>query len=44
MGFAQVGGHCVGVLKVGNRRREMRLAGEQDVFGVAGRIVVVFMT
>ena len=34
--FAQVGGHFVWIVKVGDRRREVRFARQQDVFGAAG--------
>ena len=39
--LAQVGGHIVGIVEIGDRRREMRLARQQDVLGAAGQVGLV---
>jgi hypothetical protein len=33
--LAQGGGHVIGTIEVGDRRRELRLSPQQDVFGAA---------
>ena len=43
MRLAQVGGHVVGIVEVGDRRREMRLARQQDVLGAAGQVGLVLL-
>ena len=40
---AQVGGHGVGVIEIGDRRREMRLARQQDILGAAGQVGLVLL-
>ena len=43
MRLAQVGGHVVGVVEIGDRRREMCLARQQDVLGAAGQVGLVLL-
>ena len=43
MRLAQIGGHIVGIVEVGDRRREMRLARQQDVLGAAGQVGLVLL-
>ena len=42
MGGAQVGGHLLGVVEIGDGRGKMRLAGQQDVLGAAVRSALFF--
>jgi hypothetical protein len=48
MRFPQVGrhrvGHRVGIVKVGDRRREMRLAGQQDILGTTGQVRLILIS
>ena len=41
--LAQVGGHGLGIVEIGDRRREMRLARQQDVLGAAGQVGFVLL-
>src|SRR5690625_3929104 len=43
MGRAQVGGHLLRVVELGDGRRKMRLAGQEDVLGTAGQIGLVLL-
>ena len=43
MRLAQVGGHVLGIIEIGDRRREMRLARQQDVLGAAGQVGLVLL-
>ena len=43
MGGAQVGGHVLGVVQVGDGCGEVVFAGEQDVLGAAGEVGLVFL-
>jgi hypothetical protein len=40
---AQIGRHGVGIVEVGDGRREIRLARQQNVFGAAGQVGYVFL-
>ena len=41
MRLAQIGGHIFRIVEIGDRRREMRLARQQDVLGAAGQVGLV---
>src|SRR3546814_14295069 len=43
MGFAQIGGHLFGVIKVGDSGRKMRLARQQDILLTTGKIIPLFL-
>jgi hypothetical protein len=43
MCHAQVGGHVFRIVQIGDRRRKMRLARQQDVLGAAGQISLVLL-
>lgn len=43
MRLAQIGRHLFRVVKVGDRRRKMRLARQQDVLGAAAQIGLVLL-
>src|SRR5882757_4389759 len=43
MGFAQVGGHRLGVVEISDCRGKMRLACQQNVFGAVGQVSSVLL-
>ena len=43
MRLAQIGGHVLGIIEIGDGRRKMRLARQQDVLGAAGQVGLVLL-